>query len=97
MIIVVLFLFKKNNVKNAYADLLRGGAVRYNNELNDRYEYLSKSVSDSIVVPNLANTPRTIFLSDISSDPKSEFNSKYAHYFNKRYISVMKTDTLKDE
>ena len=97
LIIVVLFLFKKNNVKNAYADLLRGGAVKYNNELNDRYEYLSKSVLDSLVVPNLVNTPRTIFLSDISSDPKSEFNTKYAHYFNKRYISVIITDTLKDE
>ena len=97
MIIVVLFLFKKNNVKNAYADLLRGGAVRYNNELNDRYEYLSKNDSDSIVVPSLVNTPRTIFLFDISTDPKSEFNSKYAHYFNKRYISVMSSDTLKNE
>lgn len=94
LIIVVMFLFKKNNVKNAYADLIRGGAVKYNNELNERYDNILKSSSDSLVVPDLVNTPRTIFLSDISSDPKSEFNSKYAHYFNKKYISVMKSDTI---
>ncbi|MBS1552793.1 MAG: hypothetical protein JST15_12080 [Bacteroidetes bacterium] len=97
MIIVVLFLFKKNNVKNAYADLLRGGAVKYNNELNYRYDFISKSANDSLIVPDLVNKPRTIFLFDISSDPASEFNSKYAHYFGKKYIAVLKSDTLKNE
>jgi hypothetical protein len=97
LIIVILFLFKKNNVKNAYADLLRGGAVKYNNELYQRYDLIENSASDSLTVKPLENTPRTIFFTDITSDPALEFNRMYAHYFNKRYISVMKADTLNNE
>ena len=97
LIIVILFLFNKNNVKNAYADLLRGGAVKYNNELYQRYELIEKSASDSLTVKPLENTPRTIFFTDITADPELEFNRLYAHYFKKRYISVMKADTLKNE
>ncbi len=97
LIISVLFLLKKNNVKNAYPDLLRGSAVRYNNELNERYDFLEKTASDSLTVQQLVNTPRTIFFTDITSDPTLEFNMMYAHYFNKRYISVMKADTTNKE
>lgn len=97
LIISVLFLLKKNNVKNAYTDLLRGSAVRYNNELNSRYDFLESTSSDSLTVQQLVNTPRTIFFTDITPDPTLEFNLMYAHYFNKRYISVMKADTTNKE
>lgn len=97
LVIVVLFLFKKNNVKNAYADILLGGATKYNNELNQRYDMIRSSSSDSLTVTTLINTPRTIFFTDITSDPELEFNKMYAHYFNKKYISVPKADTLKRE
>lgn len=97
LVIVILFLFKKNNVKNAYSDLLRGGAVRYNNELYQRYELIEKSPLDSLSVMPLSNTPRTIFFTDITADPELEFNRMYAHYFGKKYISVQKEDTLKNE
>jgi len=97
LIISIMFLLKKNNVKNAYTDLLRGSAVRYNNELNARYDFLEKTSSDSLTVKSLVNTPRTIFFTDITSDPTLEFNMMYAHYFNKKYISVMKEDTSNTE
>jgi Family of unknown function (DUF6056) len=96
-IIVVLFLFKKNNVKNAYVDLLRGGVVKYNNELNERYDLISKRSSDSLTVPELKNIPRTIFVFDITNDPKSKLDRMYAHYFNKRVISVANSDTLTEK
>ncbi len=97
IVVVVLFLFKKNNVKNAYADILLGGASGYNKELNLRYDMIEKSSSDSLTVAPLAYTPRTIFFTDITADPELEFNRMYAHYFNKKFISVLKADTLKNE
>ncbi|HMS33815.1 MAG TPA: DUF6056 family protein [Ignavibacteria bacterium] len=97
LVVVVLFLFKKNNVKNAYADILLGGASGYNKELNLRYDLIDKSTSDSLTVTPLVYTPRTIFFTDITADPELEFNRMYAHYFNKKYISVLKADTLKNE
>ncbi|MCB0726649.1 MAG: hypothetical protein KDD00_04250 [Ignavibacteriae bacterium] len=97
LIIICLFLLKKNNVKNVYADLLLGNASKYNIELNERYEMIKKSSSDSLVVTEVEMQPRTIFFTDITSDPELEFNKMYAHYFNKKSIAVFKKDTLKSE
>lgn len=97
LIVIVLFLAKKNNVRRAYADLLRGGAVRYDAELNERYDFIYKSLSDSVMVSPLNNTPRTIFLADISADPGAVLNRNYALYFNKRSIALSKSDSLSNE
>ncbi|HMQ68597.1 MAG TPA: DUF6056 family protein [Ignavibacteria bacterium] len=97
LIIMCLFLLKKNNVKNVYADLLLGNASKYNTELNERYKMIEKSTSDSLVLGEVEMQPRTIFFTDITSDPDLEFNKMYAHYFNKKSIAVLKKDTLKSE
>ena len=97
MIIICLFLLKKNNVKNVYADLLLGNASGYNKELNARYELINKSTQDSLVVREVEIQPRTIFFTDITSDPGTEFNKMYAHYFNKKSIAVFKADTSNSE
>ena len=95
--IVLLFLFKKNNIRLASADLLRGTAVRYNTELNERYENIMLNPSDSLVVPNLKNTPRSIYIVDIFNDPAAEVNRMYARFFNKKSISLINTDTLQNQ
>ncbi|MBK8554059.1 MAG: hypothetical protein IPL53_24625 [Ignavibacteria bacterium] len=77
--------------------MLRGGAVSYDKELNERYDFIYKSSSDSVIVNPLINTPRTTYLSDISADPSSVLNRNYARYFNKRSIALSKSDSLPDE
>ncbi len=71
--------------------------IYFSVELNLRYDMIEKSSSDSLTVAPLVYTPRTIFFTDITADPELEFNRMYAHYFNKKYISVLKADTLKNE
>lgn len=95
LFIVCIFLLKKNNVKNVYADLLLGNASKYNNELYERYDMINASNSDSLVIQEVEMKPRTIFFTDITSDPKLEFNKMYAHYFNKKSIAIFKSDTSK--
>jgi len=95
--IVCLLLLKKNNVKNVYADLLLGNASKYNNELNARYDMIYSSSEDSLVVRGVEMQPRTIFFTDITSDPALEFNRMYAHYFNKKSIAVFRSDTTDAE
>jgi len=97
LIIICLFLLKKNNVKNVYADLLLGNASKYNNELNARYDMIYSSSEDSLVVRGVEMQPRTIFFTDITSDPALEFNRMYAHYFNKKSIAVFRSDTTDTE
>jgi len=97
LIIICLFLLKKNNVKNVYADLLLGNASKYNNELNARYEMIYNISEDSLVVRVVEIQPRTIFFTDITSDPALEFNRMYAHYFNKKSIAVFRSDTTDTE
>lgn len=97
LMIVCLLLLKKNNVKNVYADLLLGNASKYNNELNARYDMIYSSSEDSLVVRGVEMQPRTIFFTDITSDPALEFNRMYAHYFNKKSIAVFRSDTTDAE
>ncbi|MEO8664737.1 MAG: DUF6056 family protein [Ignavibacteria bacterium] len=94
--VVCLLLVKKNNVRIAYADLLRGTAYKYNNELYQRYDSIIQSRSENCEVTEIENIPRTLYVSDLSSDPEEEFNKKYAHYFNKKSI-ILKTTVKKSE
>lgn len=94
LIIVVLFLFKKNNVKNVYADLLKGRAAGFNRELNERYDFINNSSSDTLVFSGILNKPATIFICDVSSDPKENYNLDYAQFFNKKSLCVTNSDTL---
>ncbi|MDQ3019691.1 MAG: DUF6056 family protein [Bacteroidota bacterium] len=91
-LILLSYLLKQNNVRTAYADLLRGTAYKYNNELNKRYEFISQSSSDSCEVLEIKNIPRTIFVFEITGDSKNIYNEVYAHYFNKKSIVLKKED-----
>ncbi|MEO8210814.1 MAG: DUF6056 family protein [bacterium] len=88
--VTLLFVLKKNNIRTAYADLLRGTAYKYNNELNHRYDFITQSLSDSCEVAVIKNIPRTIFVFDITENAENIYNEVYAHYFNKKSIVLKK-------
>lgn len=92
--VIVLFLFKKNNIKDAYSDLLKGRAAAFNNEQFARYDLIYNNSSDSLTVPPIVNKPYSIFLGDLYTDPKDRLNVLYAQYFNKKSVSVTETDSL---
>ncbi|HMS65167.1 MAG TPA: DUF6056 family protein [Ignavibacteria bacterium] len=94
LIIVVLFLFKKNNIKNAYSDLIKSRAAIYNEELHNRYEQIYSTSSDTVKVPELTERPPTIFVDDITSDPEFKYNFMYAGCFDKKAIYTFPEDSV---
>ena len=78
---------KENNVKLAYNDWLSGRAKSYNEQMNKRYQMIQKFKSnhnetDTLVVPKLKNTPKTIFFKDFTSNNvKNWRNTSYAKYY----------------
>ena len=78
----------RDSIRTAYADLLRGTASKYNTELIDRYNFIKESKSDTLVIDELVNIPRTIFVADITSDPKAMCNIFYSQYFGKNSITL---------
>jgi len=88
IIVISFLLIRKSNVRTAYADLLRGTASKYNTELIGRYNFIKESKSDTLVIDELVNIPRTIFVADITSDPKAMCNIFYSQYFGKNSITL---------
>jgi hypothetical protein len=92
LVLLIAFMFKDNNIKTAYAELAGGDAYRYNKELNDRYQFISESKSDTVVVDSISNVPKSFFLLDIFPDPELFYNKAYSMYFNKKAIYIRKND-----
>lgn len=91
VIFLAFFIVRENNIATAYSDLFSGKASEFNNEVNERYDLISKSSSDSLRIDTIRTVPETFFFKDITPDPKRPFNIGYQTYFNKKYI-VRKTD-----
>jgi len=91
-LMIALFLIRENNVRTAYYDLLGGVAYKYDAKLNERYSFLLHSNSDSCEVDSLENTPKTIFVSDITSEPDYWLHKNYSQYFNKKSIRLKKSE-----
>jgi len=92
LVLLVAFMFKENNIKTAYAEVVGGDAYHYNKELNDRYQFISESKSDTVVVDTISNVPKSFFLLDIFTDPELFYNKGYAMFFNKKAIIIRKND-----
>ncbi len=86
LVILLFFVIRDNNITTAYKDLFSGKASEFNREVNDRYDMILKSGSDSLQIDTVRTVPETFFYQDITKDPKRPFNTGYQNYFNKKYI-----------
>lgn len=84
-IILIQMGFSKN-IKTAYMDLIKGKAYHYNLELKNRYSLIKQSSNSKIYVPKLINTPKTIFIDDISYDSENWVNECFNNYFKPKEI-----------
>jgi len=84
-IFFTLFLLLGNNGRAIYDMIWE--APHYNAQLKSRYEKIAKSVGQDVVVEELTFKPKSIFYSDIGSDPSDFKNQMYAKYFCLRSIS----------
>jgi len=91
-VITLLFIFRENNITTAYTELFNGDAAKFNNEVNERYDFIKNSSVDSVKVDSLSKSPKSFFYMDITTDPKIFYNRGYANYFNKKAIMLKKYD-----
>lgn len=76
-----------NNVKIAYYDLIKGSAYQYNEEMNDRYEFLNGNC-ENCTIKKIKNHPRTLFFYDAKDDESDYVNMSMSKFFNKKSIKV---------
>ncbi len=84
------YLIRKNNIKNAFSELLRGSASNYNERMNERYKTISENKSGNCQIDSIKNIPKSYLLYDISDDPEHVYNRWYSQYFNKKTITIKK-------
>jgi len=88
MVIILISMINKNNIRTAYSNLLSGSAYRYNLELINRYELIRNNNKDTCYVPKLISKPATIYFDDITNDSNNWNNECYAKYWNSKPILI---------
>lgn len=88
LVLVFIKLGGDNNIRKAYSDLFLGKAYNYDKALKKRYHAIKNNQSDTLVVSELTNLPKTIFFEDIRSNSKHWINQCYASYFKQKAIKV---------
>ncbi len=96
-LLIVSFIISGNGY-HAVVDIFSGDAQRYDAQLNERFEKLmnaKRQKNKTILIPTLKNKSKSLFVLDISKDPKYWTNQSYNLYFrldsNETFI-VLKDD-----
>lgn len=86
--VVIFFLSYPNNYRNAYSDLMRGRAYKYNVEYKKRITSIELCSSDTCYVNKITNKPVTLFYADDLMPNQAACDGCMASYFNKKVIIV---------
>ncbi len=90
LVISLVLMCGTGNTFNAWKDLISSQASNFDTELNQRYQRLnsfSKSADEIQTLPKLKSHPVSLFIYDITNDPKYFPNTCYKSYWNlKSYI-----------
>jgi hypothetical protein len=78
----------KNNIKNAWGDLLSGQAALFDQENWERHALIESSSLPDVSVPPLTARPATLFFNDLTSDPANWRNTGCARFFRKRSLTL---------
>lgn len=91
MITSLVFLLKSNNIQTAYQDWFSGDAAQYDRELKARYKLIAKekpllTAQDTLRVPALIKTPKTLYFHDIETKASDWRNKAFAKYYELPHI-----------
>lgn len=78
------------NYKTLYRDWLKGDARAYDLEMQARYATLRDTQDPNPVIPPIQTRPASLFVEDITNDPKGWWNWCMAGYFGKETITLTK-------
>ncbi|WP_338876691.1 DUF6056 family protein [Spirosoma sp. SC4-14] len=78
----------------AYGDWLSGRASRYDQAMQERYQQMTQSESDTALIKPLPDHPASMFLEDVKNDPKHLWNRCWADYYHKKTIVLQEKAAL---
>ncbi|HSA34471.1 MAG TPA: DUF6056 family protein, partial [bacterium] len=82
--------YARNNLTDAFSDLVTLRALRYDRTLTARYRFIADCpAAGPCTVPEVADPPPSIFFRDITADPGDWKNVCYARYFDKERIFII--------
>ena len=81
MLLIVATLFFTKNGYDVVTDLFYGKAQAYDEQMNQRYAGILHSAKDTIYFQPIKDPPKTLYLYDITEDPKNWLNLSYNAYF----------------
>lgn len=81
-------ILMKNNVKQAWRDLVSGRAALYDQESARRHELIRLSLEPDVLVPALSARPATIFFNDLTADPANWRNTGCARFFRRHSVAL---------
>jgi len=89
LVIIVFTTLYTNNIKTAYHDIFSGKAIRYDEEMKERYRLLSMCEEGLCDIPlRLSGYPPTIFTFDLGLSPTDEvywYNKCLQDYIHETY------------
>ncbi len=89
-ILFLLFIFRTNNVTNAYKDIISGTASAYNAERNERDAYLRNFKGDSCVIDSIKDIPHSLYFKEIPKNINSLGINSVDENTNARRNEVLK-------
>lgn len=94
VISILLYIpFSKNNIINSIKDFYHLKPLKFNDELQKRYEFIIKSKDEHLKIDKIHQVPKSFNFVDITSDTSKYHNQCYALFFNKKSISIKDNDT----
>ncbi len=85
--LVLSYISQKESVfRTIYSDILSGKVMKYDKELSYRHFLINNSKSDVISVEPIQNKPKSVFISDITTDSNDWKNEVLSDYYGKKSI-----------
>jgi hypothetical protein len=78
---LVLLLWQSPTIRPLYGDLLKGRAALYHKEMTERFDNKFKKGSALVQVDSLTVYPKTLFVEDITNNPKHLWNGCQAEFW----------------
>ncbi|GAB3250443.1 hypothetical protein GCM10027347_08220 [Larkinella harenae] len=83
--------YKNTNLRLAYDDLRSGRARAFHEAVEQRYELMARSASDTIELLPLPASPVSLVLEDIRENPEYLWNKCWAGYYHKKGVKLRET------
>lgn len=88
--LICVFVVVPNNAVHALTDVLSGTAARYNQQSQERYQYIRQQQADIVAVPPISARPQLLYFHTLSCQAQPDTQDLpricLADYFGKKWI-----------